>query len=74
MMSQLGHVDAVNAGDDNVEFKMREDLISSHYQRRVTELTTNLQMADSKALHFYAEVIYIYNIYYVLCVNYPLFH
>lgn len=34
----------------------REHLIKSHYMSRVAELTTQLQMSDSKAVHFHAEV------------------
>ncbi|MCJ8749003.1 hypothetical protein PDJAM_G00171190 [Pangasius djambal] len=33
----------------------REHLIKTHYMARVAELTTQLQMSDSKAVHFYAE-------------------
>lgn len=33
----------------------REDLIKNHYMARVVELTSQLQLADSKAVHFYAE-------------------
>lgn len=34
----------------------REHLIKTHYMARVAELTTQLQMSDSKAVHFHAEV------------------
>lgn len=34
----------------------REDLIKSHYMARIVELTSQLQLADSKSVHFYAEV------------------
>ncbi|XP_060720123.1 protein phosphatase 1 regulatory subunit 21 [Tachysurus vachellii] len=33
----------------------REHLIKTHYMARVAELTTQLQMSDSKAVHFHAE-------------------
>ncbi|XP_066516412.1 protein phosphatase 1 regulatory subunit 21 [Hoplias malabaricus] len=33
----------------------REHLIKTHYMMRVAELTTQLQMSDSKAVHFHAE-------------------
>ncbi|KAF7662357.1 hypothetical protein LDENG_00237720 [Lucifuga dentata] len=33
----------------------REQLIKTHYMARVGELTTQLQVSDSKAVHFYAE-------------------
>ena len=38
------------------EAELREQLITDHYSRRIAELTSQLQLADSKALHFYAEV------------------
>jgi len=38
------------------EAELREQLITKHYTRRVAELTSQLQLADSKAMHFYAEV------------------
>jgi len=41
------------------EAELREQLISKHYSRRVTELTSQLQLSDSKALHFYAEVLHL---------------
>lgn len=34
----------------------REDLIKNHYMARIVELTSQLQLADSKSVHFYAEV------------------
>ena len=34
----------------------REDLIRNHYMARIVELTSQLQLADSKSVHFYAEV------------------
>ncbi|NWI15283.1 PPR21 phosphatase, partial [Crypturellus soui] len=33
----------------------REDLIKNHYMARIAELTSHLQLADSKAVHFHAE-------------------
>ncbi|KAG2467481.1 PPR21 phosphatase, partial [Polypterus senegalus] len=33
----------------------REQLIKNHYMARVADLTSQLQVADSKAVHFYAE-------------------
>ena len=38
------------------EEESREHLIKSHYMSRVAELTSKLQMADSKVVHFHAEV------------------
>uniref|UniRef100_A0A673SMM0 Protein phosphatase 1 regulatory subunit 21 n=1 Tax=Suricata suricatta TaxID=37032 RepID=A0A673SMM0_SURSU len=37
------------------EVESREDLIKSHYMARIVELTSQLQLADSKSVHFYAE-------------------
>lgn len=34
----------------------REQLIKTHYMARVGELTTHLQISDSKAVHFHSEV------------------
>lgn len=34
----------------------REQLIKTHYMARVGELTTQLQISDSKAVHFHSEV------------------
>lgn len=36
--------------------EFREDLIKNHYMARIVELTSQLQLADSKSVHFYAEV------------------
>ncbi|XP_062346508.1 protein phosphatase 1 regulatory subunit 21 isoform X7 [Cinclus cinclus] len=33
----------------------REDLIKTHYMARIAELTSHLQLADSKSVHFHAE-------------------
>ncbi|XP_073528190.1 protein phosphatase 1 regulatory subunit 21 isoform X1 [Phyllobates terribilis] len=33
----------------------REGLIKNHYMTRIAELTTQLQLADSKSVHFHAE-------------------
>ncbi|NXA37836.1 PPR21 phosphatase, partial [Eudromia elegans] len=33
----------------------REDLIKNHYMARIAELTSHLQLADSKSVHFHAE-------------------
>lgn len=37
------------------DVESREDLIKSHYMARIAELTSQLQLADSKSVHFYAE-------------------
>lgn len=41
----------------------REQLIKTHYMARVGELTTQLQISDSKAVHFHSEV----NVYLSYC-------
>lgn len=38
----------------------REQLIKTHYMARVGELTTQLQISDSKAVHFHSEVRHTY--------------
>lgn len=38
-----------------LDVESREDLIKSHYMARIVELTSQLQLADSKSVHFYAE-------------------
>lgn len=42
----------LQAGDE----ESREQLIKTHYMARVGELTTQLQISDSKAVHFHSEV------------------
>ncbi|KAG8504890.1 Protein phosphatase 1 regulatory subunit 21 [Galemys pyrenaicus] len=37
------------------DVESREDLIKNHYMTRIVELTSQLQLADSKSVHFYAE-------------------
>ncbi|KAG8443661.1 hypothetical protein GDO86_008996 [Hymenochirus boettgeri] len=37
------------------DHESREELIKNHYMARIAELTTQLQLADSKAVHLYAE-------------------
>ena len=49
--------DAGCSATSSEEAELREQLITNHYSRRVAELTSQLQLADSKALHFYAEVL-----------------
>ena len=45
-MAQTGQTDG----------ETREVLIKSHFAQRIAELTNQLQMADSKAVHYNAEV------------------
>ncbi|NXE63616.1 PPR21 phosphatase, partial [Calcarius ornatus] len=42
-----------NCGAPDAE--SREDLIKTHYMARIAELTSHLQLADSKSVHFHAE-------------------
>uniref|UniRef100_A0A8C2P3F1 Protein phosphatase 1 regulatory subunit 21 n=1 Tax=Capra hircus TaxID=9925 RepID=A0A8C2P3F1_CAPHI len=42
------------------DVESREDLIRNHYMTRIVELTSQLQLADSKSVHFYAEIIKLY--------------
>ncbi|NXK84264.1 PPR21 phosphatase, partial [Amazona guildingii] len=37
------------------DVESREDLIKNHYMTRIAELTSHLQLADSKSVHFHAE-------------------
>ncbi|NWW79574.1 PPR21 phosphatase, partial [Climacteris rufus] len=37
------------------DVESREDLIKAHYMARIAELTSHLQLADSKSVHFHAE-------------------
>ncbi|XP_062065398.1 protein phosphatase 1 regulatory subunit 21 isoform X1 [Lepus europaeus] len=41
--------------DEAPDVESREDLIKNHYMARIVELTSQLQLADSKSVHFYAE-------------------
>lgn len=52
-----------DVGDDDdvcvpqaADQESREHLIKTHYMSRVSDLTSQLQMCDSKAVHFHAEV------------------
>lgn len=49
----LDVVSALQVGDE----ESREQLIKTHYMARVGELTTQLQISDSKAVHFHSEVM-----------------
>lgn len=48
----LDVVSGPQVGDE----ESREQLIKTHYMARVGELTTQLQISDSKAVHFHSEV------------------
>uniref|UniRef100_A0A8C5HEV2 Protein phosphatase 1 regulatory subunit 21 n=1 Tax=Gouania willdenowi TaxID=441366 RepID=A0A8C5HEV2_GOUWI len=49
--SMLAQSSEEQAGDE----ESREKLIKTHYMARVGELTTQLQISDSKAVHFHSE-------------------
>ncbi|XP_018580672.2 protein phosphatase 1 regulatory subunit 21 [Scleropages formosus] len=53
--SLIGMLTTTLSGEDVGDEQSREQLIKAHYMARVGELTTQLQMSDSKAVHFYAE-------------------
>ncbi|XP_075831255.1 protein phosphatase 1 regulatory subunit 21-like [Microtus pennsylvanicus] len=41
--------------DQVPDVESREDLIKNHYMARIAELTSQLQLSDSKSVHFYTE-------------------
>uniref|UniRef100_A0A8C6DAQ8 Protein phosphatase 1 regulatory subunit 21 n=1 Tax=Moschus moschiferus TaxID=68415 RepID=A0A8C6DAQ8_MOSMO len=45
----------VHSTSEAPDVESREDLIRNHYMARIVELTSQLQLADSKSVHFYAE-------------------
>uniref|UniRef100_A0AC11AZA7 Protein phosphatase 1 regulatory subunit 21 n=1 Tax=Ovis aries TaxID=9940 RepID=A0AC11AZA7_SHEEP len=47
--------DPVHSTSEAPDVESREDLIRNHYMTRIVELTSQLQLADSKSVHFYAE-------------------
>uniref|UniRef100_A0A3Q2XYU3 Protein phosphatase 1 regulatory subunit 21 n=1 Tax=Hippocampus comes TaxID=109280 RepID=A0A3Q2XYU3_HIPCM len=49
---QISQTSAVSSVGDE---ESREQLIKTHYMTRVGELTTQLQVSDSKAVHFHSE-------------------
>ncbi|KAI7805298.1 protein phosphatase 1 regulatory subunit 21 isoform X1 [Triplophysa rosa] len=53
--SVVGMVTITSCSDSADDQESRERLIKTHYLNRVSELTAQLQMCDSKAVHFYAE-------------------
>ncbi|XP_066280061.1 protein phosphatase 1 regulatory subunit 21-like isoform X1 [Branchiostoma lanceolatum] len=52
--SMLGKLES-SAADESSESETREQLIKAHFTGRVTELTSQLQLADSKAVNFNSE-------------------
>uniref|UniRef100_UPI00398EE46D protein phosphatase 1 regulatory subunit 21 isoform X2 n=1 Tax=Pristiophorus japonicus TaxID=55135 RepID=UPI00398EE46D len=53
--SLVGMLTTSTSNNEIPDEESREQLIKSHYMMRVAELTSQLQIADSKSVHFYAE-------------------
>ncbi|XP_066467992.1 protein phosphatase 1 regulatory subunit 21 [Tiliqua scincoides] len=53
--SLVGMMTTSTRNDESPEADTREDLIKNHYMQRIVELTSQLQLADSKSVHFHAE-------------------
>uniref|UniRef100_A0A8C3SP38 Protein phosphatase 1 regulatory subunit 21 n=1 Tax=Chelydra serpentina TaxID=8475 RepID=A0A8C3SP38_CHESE len=54
-MSLIGMLTMTTDNKEAPDAKSREDLIKNHYMARIVELTSLLQLADSKSVHFHAE-------------------
>ncbi|XP_064174083.1 protein phosphatase 1 regulatory subunit 21 isoform X1 [Anguilla rostrata] len=53
--SLVGMLTVTSSSEDVQDEQSREELIKTHYMARVGELTAQLQVSDSKAVHFHAE-------------------
>nr|XP_060610531.1 protein phosphatase 1 regulatory subunit 21 [Anolis sagrei ordinatus] len=53
--SLVGMLTVTTGNEEIPEAATREDLIKNHYMARIVELTSKLQLADSKSVHFHAE-------------------
>ncbi|NP_001007300.1 protein phosphatase 1 regulatory subunit 21 [Danio rerio] len=53
--SVVGVLSIRSCSESSADQDSREQLIKTHYMSRVSELTTQLQICDSKAVHFHAE-------------------
>nr|XP_056708533.1 protein phosphatase 1 regulatory subunit 21 [Euleptes europaea] len=53
--SLVGMLTMTTYDEEVPEADTREDLIKNHYMARIVELTSQLQLADSKSVHFHAE-------------------
>ncbi|KAG8123086.1 putative KLRAQ motif-containing protein [Naja naja] len=53
--SSIGMLTVTTGNEEIPEADTREDLIKNHYMARIIELTSQLQFADSKSVHFHAE-------------------
>ena len=52
---QLGQVE-VQRDSGSGDAETREQLIKNHFTQRINDMTLQLQLADSKAVNFHAEV------------------
>uniref|UniRef100_A0A672JFN4 Protein phosphatase 1 regulatory subunit 21 n=1 Tax=Salarias fasciatus TaxID=181472 RepID=A0A672JFN4_SALFA len=55
LCTSLGVLALLSCGSHVGDEESREQLIKTHYMARVGELTTQLQISDSKAVHFHSE-------------------
>ncbi|XP_054678941.1 protein phosphatase 1 regulatory subunit 21 isoform X2 [Grus americana] len=53
--SLIGMLTITTDNEKAPDVESREDLIKNHYMARIAELTSHLQLADSKSVHFHAE-------------------
>ncbi|KAM4680598.1 protein phosphatase 1 regulatory subunit 21 isoform 15-T15 [Amazona ochrocephala] len=53
--SLIGMLTITTDNEKTPDVESREDLIKNHYMTRIAELTSHLQLADSKSVHFHAE-------------------
>ncbi|XP_068796137.1 protein phosphatase 1 regulatory subunit 21 isoform X6 [Struthio camelus] len=53
--SLIGMLTVTTDNEKVPDTESREDLIKNHYMARIAELTSHLQLADSKSVHFHAE-------------------
>ncbi|KAJ7414617.1 hypothetical protein WISP_83344 [Willisornis vidua] len=53
--SLIGMLTITTDNEKPPDVESREDLIKTHYMARIAELTSHLQLADSKSVHFHAE-------------------
>uniref|UniRef100_A0A8D2N632 Protein phosphatase 1 regulatory subunit 21 n=1 Tax=Zonotrichia albicollis TaxID=44394 RepID=A0A8D2N632_ZONAL len=53
--SLIGMLTVTTDNEKALDVESREDLIKTHYMARIAELTSHLQLADSKSVHFHAE-------------------
>ncbi|XP_005151901.2 protein phosphatase 1 regulatory subunit 21 [Melopsittacus undulatus] len=53
--SLIGMLTITTDNEKTPDIESREDLIKNHYMARIAELTSHLQLADSKSVHFHAE-------------------